>query len=232
MNSPERAAYEHSPRKATKATPGKKNKRSPQPSKRAPIPAPSKRAPAPSKRAPAPSKRAPQPSKRAPQPSKRAPAPSKRTMPYFEDQGHDDEAKFENENRGFNDDNDTHHQEPVTYKRDVMRVLTEDRCRPGYSLCGGWRKGADEWECLDTSNSLDSCAQLFTSATVVLTSLSVLGGGCAFPYYLDENPKIGIDCSSLPGVVGVECRDSSCFVHNCADGYSLSPAMNECIRIH
>jgi hypothetical protein len=41
-----------------------------------------------------------------------------------------------------------------------MHVLTRDRCRAGQSLCGRWRKGVDEWECLDTRSTLDSCELL------------------------------------------------------------------------
>jgi hypothetical protein len=173
-------------KRAPAPAPAPVSKRAPAPSKRAP--APSKRAPAPSKRAPQPSKRAPQPSKRAPQPSKRAPQPSKRApapvlepgpelfdldaraVENYDDQEFDeyDDYDFDYEERDEDEDEDdegedeyyTEHEEAPIFERDQMRILREDRCRAGQSLCGAWRKGVDEWECLDTRTTLDSCELL------------------------------------------------------------------------
>ncbi|KAG8833166.1 Dihydroxyacetone synthase [Serendipita sp. 400] len=41
-----------------------------------------------------------------------------------------------------------------------MRALTEERCPPGSQLCGrgsSWKRGDDDWECIDINTSLDSC---------------------------------------------------------------------------
>lgn len=41
----------------------------------------------------------------------------------------------------------------------AMKALTAERCSIGQSLCGTsiGRKGNDDWECVDTQSSLESC---------------------------------------------------------------------------
>jgi hypothetical protein len=52
------------------------------------------------------------------------------------------------------------------------------------------------WECLDTTSNLEAC------------------GGC-------PGQKSSVDCSTLPGVSDVQCRDSQCVAYRCARGYTL-----------
>lgn len=237
---PQRSKREPAPRPNERVAEPAKRTASPQVSKRAPVPQVSKRAPVPqaSKRAPSPqSKRAPSPqSKRAPVPqaSKRAPSPQSKRAPvpqvskrFAEVAGRDeDETTYEYEEpehteddfteEGDDDEEEESEDEDKTdfaslRERDYVLSLQEDRCRVGQMLCGGWKKGVDEWECVDTRSTLDSC------------------GGCIYPYFFDEKPPTGADCSSLPGAVDVECRNSRCIVHSCQPGYVLSPAYDECI---
>jgi hypothetical protein len=86
---------------------------------------------------------------------KGAPAPLPEPMPELFDL----EARtVENYDDKELDEDDEHDYEvaPI-FERDQMHIFTRDRCRAGQSLCGAWRKGVDEWECLDTRSTLDSC---------------------------------------------------------------------------
>lgn len=55
------------------------------------------------------------------------------------------------------------------------------------------------------------------------------GGGCMFPFLLDERPVTGTDCSALPGVSGVQCHAGRCLVHRCKRGWSIAPSGSGCI---
>lgn len=99
------------------------------------------------------------------------------------------------------------------HARTRMRILTEERCPMGHRLCGvGGNKGADNWECIDTRRTLDSC------------------GGCTYPYALEEHPISGMDCTAIPGVSGVQCISGSCVVSRCKRGWTVSPSQTECMR--
>lgn len=132
---------------------------------------------------------------------------------------------------------------PSSRKRSPADIArSEHKCEFGLSKCGVWtgapspshslptnidinsdygRVGA--YECLDTMVDLESC------------------GGCVEPYILgltkDEiaSLKPGVDCTSVPGVSGVECRKGACVVHACKKGFELVPidgdvrGMLECV---
>ncbi|GAA5976144.1 hypothetical protein JCM10908_005397 [Rhodotorula pacifica] len=62
------------------------------------------------------------------------------------------------------------------------------------------------YECLDTTQSLESC------------------GGCA-------STGEGRDCTSIPHVGGVGCEVGKCVIFSCSEGYKPSLAGDKCIRV-
>ncbi|THH16066.1 hypothetical protein EW146_g4521 [Bondarzewia mesenterica] len=86
-------------------------------------------------------------------------------------------------------------------------------CAPGETVCGVYH-GSAEFECVNTDNALESC------------------GGCAIPNPFtspsQQGPK-GIDCTSLPGVLDVECSVGKCIVRRCRDDFSISTSGDECV---
>jgi hypothetical protein len=60
--------------------------------------------------------------------------------------------------------------------RSRMRILTDERCARGQRLCGGGgtrRRGVEDWECIDTRSTLDSCEHA-TSFPPNLTNVNTL----------------------------------------------------------
>jgi hypothetical protein len=115
--------------------------------------------------------------------------------------------------------------------RSRMRFLTQERCPAGHVLCGAGasrRRHDAEWECIDTRSTLDSCRSCHIISISALTKVFP-GGGCMYPFLLDERPVTGIDCTSLPGVSGVQCHAGRCLVHRCKRGWSIASSGSGCV---
>ncbi|TFY64336.1 hypothetical protein EVG20_g5973 [Dentipellis fragilis] len=82
----------------------------------------------------------------------------------------------------------------------------------GWMACGVFGGAARAWECIDTTNDLESC------------------GGCAIP--LTPYTPFGVDCTAIPGVADVSCLSGSCIVHRCLPGFMRTADASECIRAH
>ncbi|GAA5826226.1 hypothetical protein JCM3770_006113 [Rhodotorula araucariae] len=67
--------------------------------------------------------------------------------------------------------------------------------------------GAGGYECLDTTQSLESC------------------GGCA-------STGEGVDCTKIRGAQGVGCETGKCVVFSCEQGWRPSPDGDQCVRAH
>ena len=65
--------------------------------------------------------------------------------------------------------------------------------------------GAGGYECIDTTQALDSC------------------GGCA-------STGEGVDCTKIRGARSVGCENSACRVFSCQAGFKPSPRGDKCVR--
>jgi len=98
-------------------------------------------------------------------------------------------------------------------KRDLLgQVRMGTRlCPLGTEACNGF-SGPRSYECIDVRTSLDSC------------------GGCVFPLPGKQfTGRSGTDCTTIPGVGSVQCRDSKCVVHTCLSGWDVSKDGDSCI---
>ncbi|KAI0783349.1 hypothetical protein C8Q75DRAFT_810935 [Abortiporus biennis] len=100
-------------------------------------------------------------------------------------------------------------------KRDIETIQKRSAsCSDGFTACGvyGWTglRSNTAWECVDTTNDLESC------------------GGCTIP--LGPSIPRGIDCTAIPGVSDVSCKQGSCHVSSCLPGYAISFDGSYCIR--
>ncbi|KAG6833134.1 hypothetical protein H0H87_010848 [Tephrocybe sp. NHM501043] len=89
-------------------------------------------------------------------------------------------------------------------------------CTPGQIVCGiPGHEGTKDFECVDTSRSLDSC------------------GGCIEQHGFSDGPSSpnGIDCGHLPGVVASYCSESRCVITQCRSGWHLDAKRGECVKI-
>ncbi|KAF5347735.1 hypothetical protein D9756_010249 [Leucocoprinus leucothites] len=93
------------------------------------------------------------------------------------------------------------------YRRDLSKNL---RCPVGMEACGIWGRSARTWECIDTTNDLESC------------------GGCVIPLPGSHRQE-GQDCTALGGVSDVSCVKGRCVVHKCMAGYDLASNKEECL---
>ncbi|RDB26728.1 Protein priA [Hypsizygus marmoreus] len=90
-------------------------------------------------------------------------------------------------------------------------------CKPTESVCGiAGRENTFDFECVDTSSTLDSC------------------GGCItpHPFYEPYRSAIkGVECGRLAGIISVGCSDSRCVVSGCRDGHEPSFDKRTCVPI-
>lgn len=77
-------------------------------------------------------------------------------------------------------------------------------CPAGLEACGT-TTGSAGWECLDISADIEAC------------------GGC-------PGTEWATDCTSLPGVASVSCRQAKCVVGGCSRGWKL--VNGECVKLH
>jgi len=111
----------------------------------------------------------------------------------------------------------------IIQRRDVMS------CEFGLTPCG--TTGSKAYECVNTKTSLESCAYLShyltdSITTHFVTNTFYIGGGCSIP--LDAYSPRGRDCSTIPGVASVSCRNAGCVVHECMPGYAISYDKSTC----
>ncbi|KZO97135.1 hypothetical protein CALVIDRAFT_93863 [Calocera viscosa TUFC12733] len=92
--------------------------------------------------------------------------------------------------------------------------VAESGCRNGEMACGVPGQ-PDVWECVDTTRALDSC------------------GGCMFSppaELLPSKQRYGEDCTEIPNVMSVECRNSACIVSRCHEPYHVSEDHLACVE--
>ncbi|KAG5734799.1 hypothetical protein E4T56_gene728 [Termitomyces sp. T112] len=88
-------------------------------------------------------------------------------------------------------------------------------CKPEQTVCGiPGREGTKDFECIDTTTTLDSC------------------GGCVVQHPFSDGPASvnGIDCGRLPGVIASNCLSSRCEIAQCHSGWYLDAKRNECVK--
>lgn len=73
------------------------------------------------------------------------------------------------------------------------------------ALVGAINNGLMGYECLDTSDSVESC------------------GGCA-------SVGEGTDCTTIPHAEGVGCSAGKCVILNCESGYKPSVVGDKCLQ--
>ncbi|KZO97136.1 hypothetical protein CALVIDRAFT_94071 [Calocera viscosa TUFC12733] len=92
--------------------------------------------------------------------------------------------------------------------------VAESGCRNVEMACGVPGQ-PDVWECVDTTRALDSC------------------GGCMFSppaeLILPSKDRYGEDCTEIPNVMSVECRNSACIVSRCHEPYHVSEDHLACV---
>ncbi|KAI5885652.1 uncharacterized protein SCHCODRAFT_02681702 [Schizophyllum commune H4-8] len=105
-------------------------------------------------------------------------------------------------------------------RRLSSRVTTYEEaqktCRPRESVCGiAGHEGTLDFECVDTTSTLDSC------------------GGCVTPHGFPAAAiqSSGVDCAALPNVVEVGCKASKCVVNRCKESFVPSSDGSRCISI-
>ncbi|KAF5381684.1 hypothetical protein D9615_005453 [Tricholomella constricta] len=85
------------------------------------------------------------------------------------------------------------------------------------AVCGiAGREEETDFECIDTSVTLDSC------------------GGCVTPHRFTDilaPSATGIECGRLPGVITAACSNSRCVITQCREGWHLNANRNECVYI-
>jgi len=78
-------------------------------------------------------------------------------------------------------------------------------CGFGFTKCGAFNQRPDQngfgFECINTKTNLESC------------------GGCTTAFGRER--AIGVDCTAIPGVSGVECEEGVCVVTECKAGWKL-----------
>ncbi|KAG5637302.1 hypothetical protein H0H81_005045 [Sphagnurus paluster] len=110
---------------------------------------------------------------------------------------------------------------PNRKRRGVKRITTlaqaKATCKPKQSVCGiAGREDTFDFECIDTSTTLDSC------------------GGCITPHPFYEPHRkspAGIDCGRLPGVLTATCEESYCVVTQCRAGQQPSSDNTHCTKL-
>ncbi|KAL0948024.1 hypothetical protein HGRIS_010649 [Hohenbuehelia grisea] len=98
-------------------------------------------------------------------------------------------------------------------RRELPPHEASSRCPSGKTLCGvrsSRGSQSDDWECIDTTNSLESC------------------GGCMYPY--GNGPSTGRDCTAIDGVNSVSCTSGYCQVDACGSGFSVADNKTMCVR--
>ncbi|KAG5645689.1 hypothetical protein DXG03_005527 [Asterophora parasitica] len=104
-------------------------------------------------------------------------------------------------------------------RRSVQKITSlaqaKNTCKSKESVCGiAGREGTLDFECVDTSATLDSC------------------GGCIVPHPFYEphrSTALGIECGRLPGVLTATCSNSSCVVAKCRNGQQPSADGTHCV---
>ncbi|KAL1738740.1 hypothetical protein HDZ31DRAFT_50520, partial [Schizophyllum fasciatum] len=102
-------------------------------------------------------------------------------------------------------------------RRISSRITTYEEakstCGPRESVCGiPGREGTFDFECIDTSSTLDSC------------------GGCVTPHSfpVSGSQSLGVDCAALPNVIEVGCKASKCVVNRCKGAFAPSEDGSRC----
>ncbi|TRM59091.1 hypothetical protein BD626DRAFT_509712 [Schizophyllum amplum] len=106
-------------------------------------------------------------------------------------------------------------------RRLSSRVTTYEQarstCGSRQNVCGiAGREGGHDFECIDTTATLDSC------------------GGCMTPHgFLVSSPQAsGVDCSALPNVIEVGCVASKCVVNRCKASFVPSEDASRCVSVN
>lgn len=78
-------------------------------------------------------------------------------------------------------------------------------CPATYTACYVSENQDDGYECIRPSSELESC------------------GGCRYGEYDSSNSTLGVDCTTIPGVLSsaVTCHEGSCIVSRCRRGFRL-----------
>ncbi|KAI4524958.1 hypothetical protein K525DRAFT_291240 [Schizophyllum commune Loenen D] len=105
-------------------------------------------------------------------------------------------------------------------RRLSSRVTTYEEaqktCSARESVCGiAGHEGTLDFECVDTTSTLDSC------------------GGCVTPHGFPAASvqSSGVDCAALPNVVEVGCKASKCVVNRCKDSFVPSSDGGRCVSV-
>ncbi len=104
-------------------------------------------------------------------------------------------------------------------------------CKTGQSVCGvPSPKGKYDYECIDTSNTLDSCKLVSVGPTHAVSNF-LLGGGCTIPHpFGPAQPPHGVNCNTIPYLVAGSCRAGQCVVDKCHAGYQPSKDQPSCVK--
>jgi hypothetical protein len=90
-----------------------------------------------------------------------------------------------------------------------------------------WGVQSSGWECVDTKSDIESCKFIFTSILLSpLTESVCLGGGCMQSDDLFA-PR-GEDCTAIPNVNEVTCRQGACEIQSCRRGFKLNTNGTSC----
>lgn len=103
-------------------------------------------------------------------------------------------------------------EEKAKLAREQVALNANPYCPATYTACYVSEDNDDGYECLRPDVELESC------------------GGCRFGEYASANTTLGVDCTSIAGVLpsGVTCNKGHCVISQCRRGFRLVDG--ECLR--